>query len=381
MYSRPQQLHKAWRTNFAESGEFYYVDPPRTLNELVVRLWRNLLPKSEEKPLIRANQDQTNVLGGGIFLPNALKGHRVPQWLIDNPFSLTAEKIVMRKVLSAIGRDRERVAIVASPFWEPFISPNDFDLICYDYQDTIHLVPAALYEAARTKHERLIAKSDIVFVTAEPLKKEILDVAAEKDVVLTSNGVDTQFFEDNKTSEEHLGYQKKHRKTVGYIGSIFWWVDLELLYRVAEKLSDVDFLLVGPFEKSTRQYIRNRPRNVFILGRKEYRQVPAYVNVLDVGLILFKPGRIADTIDPIKLYEYFCLGKPVVTTRLKPLEGFNDGRLLREASTPNEFAEAIDFFLRNDREGWRAARKRVALENSWLNKATTIIDNIESCLV
>jgi glycosyltransferase involved in cell wall biosynthesis len=270
------------------------------------------------------------------------------------------------------------VAIIASPFWEPLISNKNVDLICYDYLDALVLSPDASYRAARKKQEKLIAKSELIFVTAEALREDTLSVANEKDVILVSNGVDAQFFEENKSSYTEPGFHKKNNKTVGYIGSIYGWLDIDLVYEAAKQLPLIDFVFVGPSYEPDKLNRDAQPSNVYLLGPKEYHQVPSYINMLDIGLIPFKPGPISEASDPVKLYEYFSLGKPVVATDLRPLRRFNDARLLKIARTPDELVEAINFFLTHDSDAWQASRKRVALQNSWLSKASAILSSIET---
>ena len=120
------------------------------------------------------------------------------------------------------------------------------------------------------------------------------------------------------------------------------------------------------------------PENVFILGTKDYKQLPAYVQLFDVALIPFKPSRIADSSDPVKLYDYFSLGKPVVATGIRELKKFDDGHLLRVAKTQDEFVDAISEFLRYDAKAWQESRRQIARQNSWLSKATIIMRSIES---
>ena len=44
----------------------------------------------------------------------------------------------------------------------------------------------------------------------------------------------------------------------------------------------------------------------------------------DVCIIPFKRNAITDAVDPVKLYEYLSVGKPVVATTLKEIEIYRD---------------------------------------------------------
>jgi len=381
LYQRPQQLFHEWRSNFADSYEFYYVDFP-TFSGFIANSVQMLQRSTNEKLSYETSTNDSHILSGFIYPPRGVGRYRLPQWAVENSLSFRICNAFVRKTLEkCCNSTQKRVAIVASPFWEPFVSLDEFDLVCYDYLDDIE-VSARLfsYNAWKKQHERLVAKSDVVFVTAEKLGQGILSIANDKAVVLVSNGTDAGFFENNKKSHQILDYVKRDKKTVGYVGALSSWVDIDLVYGTAEELPEVSFILVGPFDPWTKPYIKNKPNNVFALGAKEYAHIPSYLNIFDVCIIPFKPGPISDATDPVKLYEYFSLGKPVVATPLKALVRYDDGHLLKTARTAQEFADATRFFLTHDTPEWQALRRQIARQHSWLSKATTIIRSIESKL-
>lgn len=274
-----------------------------------------------------------------------------------------------------------KVAIVAHPSWEPFVSKQNFDVICYDYLDEIGVFSNyRSYDTVRHLQERLIEKSDIVFVITEAMKERVRAVANQKEVITVSNGVNVDFFQENKSATQISDYQKRNHKTVGYVGSFYKWVDMDLIYDAAESLQSADFVLVGPAEALDTKYVNSKPNNVFLLGTKDYKQVPAYIELFDVGLIPFKKDQIGDYADPIKLYEYFSLGKPVVATSLEQLQRFSGGNKMITAQTTQEFVDAIKFFLINDNEMWREARKEVARTGSWSNQAGKMLNGIKNRL-
>jgi len=270
-----------------------------------------------------------------------------------------------------------KVAIVASPFWEPFVSNDDFDLVCYDYLDPVEL--ATLYDVypAEEQHKKLLGKSDIIFVTAQNLREDALSIADEKDAVTVSNGTDAEFFEKNKNSHMITDYARTDKKIVGYMGT-YHRVDMDLIYATAQELAEVDFLLIGRLDRQNQRRAPKKPENVFILGTKKYEQIPAYVQIFDVALIPFKPSLMADSSDPVKLYDYFSLGKPVVATRLKELKKFDDGHLLKVAETQHEFVDSIRAFLKYDAKTSQESRRRIARQNSWHSKASTMMNCIQS---
>ena len=71
--------------------------------------------------------------------------------------------------------------------------------------------------------------------------------------------------------------------------------------------------------------------------RRPYAEMPAYVRDFDVGMIPFRVDPMTRAVDPVKIYEYFSLGKPVVARPLPELSRFGDlvpPRLSRRTSCP-----------------------------------------------
>jgi|GEM_PF-578881 glycosyltransferase involved in cell wall biosynthesis len=390
LLQRPQQLFNAWTEREQVPFDFFYVDFPdyfiKTLDSFgnfVKRRYRSLIAEAHSTQA-RKKRDKRNIVTGWFYLPLEQIGSSLLERLsvfdkINRPI---INGFFMHRLFSAGAASFDnKVAIVAHPSWEPFVSKQNFDVICYDYLDEIGVFSNyRSYDTVRHLQERLIEKSDIVFVITEAMKERVRAVANQKEVITVSNGVNVDFFQENKSATQISDYQKRNHKTVGYVGSFYKWVDMDLIYDAAESLQSADFVLVGPAEALDTKYVNSKPNNVFLLGTKDYKQVPAYIELFDVGLIPFKKDQIGDYADPIKLYEYFSLGKPVVATSLEQLQRFSGGNKMITAQTTQEFVDAIKFFLINDNEMWREARKEVARTGSWSNQAGKMLNGIKNRL-
>jgi glycosyltransferase involved in cell wall biosynthesis len=369
LFHRSQQIFDEWTNMREASVEFFYVDTPSYRRFTGNVLNRFLRHRQSSRPSATVYENK-HILTGWLFPFDVA---------LPDQQRITINKFFLHRALRRCCSDvMKKIAIVATPGWEPIICKTEFDLICYDYLDTIEMARAGKhYERIKMNHARMIEKSDFIFVTADRLKEEVLAAGAEEqNVAIVSNGVDVDFFENAQLSFIPSDYAKKDKKTVGYVGSISYWFDLELVYGAARLLPNVDFVLIGPYDKPTRKKIGAKPNNVYFLGTKQYMNVPSYMALFDVALIPFKTGVISDAVDPIKLYEYFALGKPVVSTSMNELKKLNDGFLLRIADTEEEFAAAIGFFLASDNEEWQRSRVRLAQENSWSSKAEQILATI-----
>ena len=74
--------------------------------------------------------------------------------------------------------------------------------------------------------------------------------------------------------------------------------------------------------------------------------------------------------NPIKLYEYFSCGLPVVSSSLPEVEMFPEFTYV--ASTPQEFAQQIGRALNEQNPQLRARRRAIAEKESWAARAAQL---------
>ncbi|WP_022900941.1 glycosyltransferase [Humibacter albus] len=101
-------------------------------------------------------------------------------------------------------------------------------------------------------------------------------------------------------------------------------LDIDLVLRTADaaRAAGGSVALVGPNALS----VRNRERLVghaglVMLGPRDRDEVPAYLRSAHVLLVPHVVTAFTDSLDPIKLYEYLAVGRPIVST---PVAGFRD---------------------------------------------------------
>jgi len=346
---RPRQLFGEWRRLCEDDAKIYFIEPFRS--ELNLRV--------HENPFVL----------------------RTPFYFYFTKYGLSWLEFINRCFIKRMVErtfQGTRVAIACMSMWEPYLDKPLFDLICYDYLDALEVYAGAKnFRLLKEHHERLLAKSDIVFVTAEKLRQEVIAAYPGKPVVTVSNGVDPAFFRTNRDKLQVSDYRKGVRKVAGYVGAIYDWIDIPLVHESASRTPEIDYIMVGPVSEKNRQFVEDKPSNVYYLGAKPYTQVPAYVDLFDVALIPFVKSNISESTDPIKLYEYFAIGKPVVSTRMLQLERFNDGVCLSIADDADTFAAAIRRFAGEVSMSSAELCMAVADENSWETKALLMLSEIE----
>jgi hypothetical protein len=94
----------------------------------------------------------------------------------------------------------------------------------------------------------------------------------------------------------------------------------------------------------------------------DYEVLNDYLNLFDVCLIPFKKDEVADSCNPMKLWEYLSAGKPVVYSNLVECNGL-DG--VYEANDENAMIEKINLVLSENSPELIKKRMNIAYENSW----------------
>lgn len=258
------------------------------------------------------------------------------------------------------------LAIVSTPRWTPVIHGVPFAQVVYDCLDDlrVHSEPARLARFEAWERE-LLARASASLAVSPALGAD-LESKGARNVRVLGNGVCFDEFLRRSRPPDPRG----PRKRVGYLGALYEWVDLDLLAHAARSLPEHEFVLVGPVRRGIDVSALSALPNVSLPGYRAYPDVPKAMASFDVALIPFKEGVVARAADPIKIYEYFCFGTPVVTTPVSDVERLGD--LLYVASGPEAFVGAIRAALAEDRSDLRDRRIAYARANDWSERAKAV---------
>ena len=101
-----------------------------------------------------------------------------------------------------------------------------------------------------------------------------------------------------------------------------------------------------------------------------YSRVPELLGQFQVALIPFRINPLTLMTNPIKLYEYFSCGLPVVSTPLPEAQAMGD--LVYVGASPADFARQVTRAWQEDDPARRARRKEIAARESWTGRARDI---------
>jgi glycosyltransferase involved in cell wall biosynthesis len=262
---------------------------------------------------------------------------------------------------------REEVALlVQTPFWGPLALAARERWgwrIVYDCLDAHEHFstnrPRILAEAER----ELAAAADLVLATSEALRErmEAWNPASR----LLPNACDFELFARLAPPSPVPG-----RLTVGYVGAIDEWFDMELLARIARLRPRWRFEIVGAVEAVALEAPPDLP-NVVFHGERPHREMPAFRSKFDVEIIPFRLSPLTHATDPVKLYEAAAAARPVVATPMRSLEPYCRRGVVRLAATPEEFVLRIEEAAAHAGE-MAGPLRTFARENTWDIRAASL---------
>lgn len=240
---------------------------------------------------------------------------------------------------------------VGYPAWYSVVCEMQGKKLLYDkMDDNARLTRNGLLRRLILRDEpKLIRKADCVFVTARRFYEEIRPV--NPNTVLLPNAVSSGF----PASQEKLCDPRE--RVFGYVGTIGHWFDFAAIEAILKADEKNQVVLVGPVEQKSFEHPR-----LFYLGTVPHEKVAGLIQTFDVCLYPFLKNELLDTIDPVKIYEYLAMNKPVLAVRSPETEKF--GELVTQYSKSEELWALAGMDLKKP-FGTEKERLKFIRENCW----------------
>jgi glycosyltransferase involved in cell wall biosynthesis len=345
-------------SRFAKANRILYVEPSFSM---VRRSQVHLREVGTNRYLLSRQESRD----GDIHLLKPPRG--LPKW--TNPF---IERLNYRWYGRIVGRAarrlgfRDAIAWVYQPAYYHALEAIPHRWLVFDLVDDLSAYGGGHWGHPEHEIRKLVEESHLLVATAKTLLDRYGSSATP--TVQVSNGFDAELF-----SPERVGAQAPSslsgipRPILGFIGTLFSFLDFDLLEQVARAHHDKSLVLVGPVEASVKQAVarlRKLP-NVVHIEEQPQSKIPAYVGAFDVCLNPFRRGQLADSVNPLKVYEYLAMGRPVISTPMQALEMEDIARTIVFADSPTEFCERIDSCLDGEIQEAVQLRRDAVAAYSW----------------
>lgn len=219
----------------------------------------------------------------------------------------------------------------------------------------------------------LIKQADLVVANSHVLLEHARKIRS--DVLLVPQGFDINAFARNTESGKVIFVEKN---IIGFMGGLNHRLDYELLFDLIKRNPQWHFVFWGPVQGGDESVLLNvqklRGFENVVMGESSRSELPGIITQFDVGIIPYDANQAFNRYCyPMKVFEYFYMGKPVVATPIEELKRLS--KLVKIGRNAKEWEEIINKLLEKP---WpikfRKRQRKLAEENSWERKVGEILD-------
>lgn len=229
--------------------------------------------------------------------------------------------------------------------------------------------------------QKLVKTVDLVFVNSQTLYTQLAKYCQDP----TKLHLVVQGFDQNSLISPKTSSSLPATNIIGFIGGINDRIDLALINSLAKKMPNYQFHFYGPIQNNSVSFLKKisrlaKMKNVAFSPAVNREQLGKIINTFQVGMIPYQTQQKFNLYCyPMKLFEYFYYGKPVISTPITELKRFPD--YVKIGTTVDDWQQII---LELTSKPWpikfQTAQKKLAVQNSWpkkINQISQIIDEYE----
>lgn len=304
--------------------------------------------------------------------PNIFELHiRLPREPVFHHRALAAEEedLICSTVRRVLPSRVRAIQILSFPLWlgvaRRFRSESAFPMV-YDCHDLLSGFQNVCGDIVAAESD-LLQEADLVLFSSQGLADRYCNV---RKGLLVRNAVTFSEFEVVGSEFEAVAAAPNLQPPVaGYAGALESWFDIEAVEQAAGLNPQCRFVLAGRIEFEPIRRLQALP-NVEFTGEIPHSRIPELLREFRIALIPFRINPLTSMTNPIKMYEYFSCGLPVVSTPLPEAEAMGD--LVYSGATPADFARQVTRALAEDDPSRRARRRAIAVRESWNERARNI---------
>ena len=267
-------------------------------------------PTSRRRTLQVANPDDGLDRMSLLRVPGSIRF--APILTLNNPL-VTAQ-------LRARVRSRVDHVMVTAPECLPWVATwVGRSTLAYDcMDDALAFRDDGKIRRAKSQLERtLLARADLVFASSALLRELCIARGATADKTTeVPNGWDPHAF----PIQASRPLPTTGPLTVAYFGTLDTWLETAALDAAVRASPELTIRLIGPNEC---RYVPSHPR-IVLTPPVPHAKLAKAVADADAFVLPFRVNELTRAVDPVKMYEYIALGRPVLSAYWPGLERFRE---------------------------------------------------------
>lgn len=286
--------------------------------------WRVLFVEPICDPIHQIRTRQRTQLGRGLSAVPGYDGRlqrlELTKWL-PRAAGPWADRGLRHELGAAVRRLRMNSPVlwINDPSWAHLIGATGWPSL-YDITDDWTAA-----DRHPREHRRIIANDRVLMEACQSVVVCSPNIAQSKGrtrpVELIRNAVDVARYREPLPRPADLG----DGRTAIYVGTLHEdRLDVDLCCRIGERLTaeGAELVLIGPnVLRSENTNLLTSARGVRVLGSRPHHEIPAYLQHADALVVPHRVDDFTDSLDPIKLYEYQTVGRPIAAI---PVSGFRE---------------------------------------------------------
>jgi glycosyltransferase involved in cell wall biosynthesis/SAM-dependent methyltransferase len=227
-------------------------------------------------------------------------------------------------------------------------------------------------ERVARNYQEILAEADLAVANCEPVREGFRDL--RQDIVVVPNGA--EIFAADQQWEVPEDLADLPRPIIGYVGNLRDRIDLELIEKLARRHPAWSVVLVGSAHDAKDVIaLAARMPNIHLLGVRPYHEALAYIRHFDVAMMPHLSNALSENMNPLKLYVYYSLGVPIVTTEVANISDI--GPLVSVAATHGDFLAAVEACITRGPPVGRSVDPAILATVSWRARVDAIMQHFD----
>lgn len=268
------------------------------------------------------------------------------------------------------------IALIYKPDQAAYLNKKlRFIYIQYDnYAKDRNYFMAQTPNFART-NLKVINHSLVSMFSSRALLQELPLTNAQHKCYHYPNAIDRKWIELNDPSHSI----SNQNVVIGFVGQLDCSFDTLLVEKIALRYPNYTIRIIGANAGVEGFSSLKKLPNIEFSGKIPYSQLPKILKGFSIGICPYKQDDFSKYRNPLKIYEYFSAGFPIVTMPCDLTEEVKE--LLYYAYTHEQFLSLLDTALNDMDDKKKANRIQYAALNCWDNRAEYLLNKVKTHLL